>query len=116
MRQGTGFFGAPGKGDLELAAEVLGIRMAQQEVRKRLGVRRDVEGFGAADPGDRAARYVPYGIAASFPGRDPDGGVAAHEGGDVCDVDKVKLEILARSDVRDAVGIFLGKFGQGFEL
>ncbi len=34
----------------------------------------------------------------------------------IVDVDVVELKILARGDVGDAVGIFLGQIGHGFEL
>ena len=46
----------------------------------------------------------------------PDGGEPAHEGRRVVDVHVVKLDILARRDVRHAVGIFLGKIRQSFQL
>ena len=55
VRQRAGLFAAARKGDLELAPEVLRVGMAEQEIRQRLGVRRDVEGLrlGTRPPAGR---------------------------------------------------------------
>ena len=49
--QTTSVLGTPGKGDLEFAAEVLGILVTQEEVGQRAGIGRDVETFIAAPAG-----------------------------------------------------------------
>ena len=51
-------------------------------------------------------------VAASFLRRDADGGEPAHQRRRVVDMDEVKLKILARRHVGDAVGIFFGEIGQ----
>ena len=114
--QAAGFVAAAGERDLELAAEVLRVGVAEQEIRRRLGVGRDVERLRAADAGDRASRDVADRVAAGLAGGDADGGQAAHDGGRVFDVDEVELEVLARGDVGDRVGVFLGELGQHFQL
>ena len=83
---------------------------------ERLRVGRDVEGLGAADAGDRAGGDVAHAVAAGLARGDADGGQAAHEVGRVFDVDVVELDVLARGDVQDAVGVFLGQLGQHVEL
>ena len=90
--------------------------MAQQKFRQRARIRRDVEHFVLADAGVGAGRHVAHGISASLARGDAGGGEAAHQAGRVVDVDVVKLKILARGDVRDAVGIFLGQLRHGFQL
>ncbi len=81
-----------------------------------LGVRRRVEGFFMADARQRARRHVAHDVAASFLGRDADGGEPAHQRRGVVDVHIVKLKILARRHMGDAVGVLFGKIGQGLEL
>ena len=49
LRQAAGLAFAAGEGGLELAAEVLGVLVAEQELRAGLGVGGDVEGLAAAD-------------------------------------------------------------------
>ena len=63
-----------------------------------------------------AGGHIADAVAAGFAGSDIDGGQAAHESGCVVNVNEVELNILARGDVRDAVGIFFGQFGEDFEL
>ena len=90
--------------------------MAQQEFRERAGVGRHVERLVRADAGVGAGGHVAHGIAAGLARGDAGGGQAAHDAGRIFDVDVVKLEVLPRGDVGDAVGVFLGQFGQRFEL
>ena len=111
-----GFVRAAAEGGLELTAEILAIGMAQQEFRQRMGVRRHVERFVRADAGVGAGGHVAHGVAAGFARGDADGGQAPHHAGRVLDVHVVKLKVLARGDVGDAVGVFLGQFGHGFQL
>src|SRR6185436_20466242 len=69
--QAAGVLGAAGERDLELAAEALGVLVAQQELRARLRVGRDVERLRAADARERAAGHVPDRVAARLARRDP---------------------------------------------
>ena len=55
-------------------------------------------------------------VAARLARRNPDGGEPAHQRRRVVDVDVVKLNILARRDVGNAVGVFFGEIGQDFQL
>ena len=92
---------AAGEGDLELAPEVLAVRVAEQEAEERVRVGRDVEGLGVADAGQRAGGDVAHAVAAGLAGGDADRGQAAHQVGRVVDVDVVELDVLARGDVQD---------------
>ena len=99
--QAAGLVLAAGKGDLELAAEVLAVGVAQQEVHKRLSIGGYVEGLAAADAGERAGCDIADGIATGFTGGDAHRGKPAHEVGGILDVDEVDLEVLASGDVED---------------
>ena len=69
-----------------------------------------------ADAGERAGGDVAHGVAARFARGDADRRQPPHEGRRVFDVDEVELEVLARGDVRDAVGVLLGELGHDLEL
>src|ERR1017187_4172286 len=90
--------------------------MAKHEVRDGFGVRGNVESLFAADAGDRAGRHVANGIAAGFARGDANGRETPHQSRRVFNVDVVKLDILASSDVGDVVRIFFAKVGQHLEL
>ena len=87
--QTTGFGFATGEGWLELAAEVLDIVMAEQELGKGVSVRRCVEGLSLADTGQVAAGDVADGVAAGFASRYADGGQTPHQVRRVLDVHEV---------------------------
>ena len=72
LHQPAGIFAAAGKGDFELAAEILAVRMPQQKPIKRASVRRDIETFPGADSCQRTCRHIPHAIAAGLTGRDTD--------------------------------------------
>ena len=91
---------AAGKRDLHFASEVLSIGVAHQEFRASLRVRRRVERFFMADSRQRAGRNIAHHIAAGFARRNPDGGEPAHERRRIVDVHVVKLNVLARGDMR----------------
>ena len=116
VHQAAGVLPAAGERDLELAAEVLRVGMAEQEAHDRLRVGRDVEGLVAADAGERAGGDVAHRVAAGLAGGDADRGQAAHDVRRVLDVDEVELEVLPRGDVADAVGVLLGEVGQDVHL
>ena len=103
----AGVLPAAGERDLELAPEVLGIGVAEQEAHRGLGMRRDIEGLVAADPGDRARGHIADGVAARLAGRDTDRGEPPHQRRGVVDVDIVELDVLAGGDVAHAVAVFL---------
>ena len=67
-------------------------------------------------PAQRAGGHVAHGVAARLARGDADGGEAPHQRRRVVDVDEVELEVLARGDVDDAVGVLLGEVGQDLEL
>ena len=108
-RQAAGMLRAAAERRLEFPAEVLAIGMAQQEFRKRARIRRDVEHFVRADARVGASGDVAHGISASLARRDARGRQPPHHAGRVVNVNVVKLKILPRGHVRDAVGIFLGQ-------
>ncbi len=114
--QPAGLTVAAGEGHLELAPEVLGVVVPQQEVGDRVRVGRDVEGLGLAHAGQGAGGDVADGVAAGLAGGDPHRGQAAHEVRRVLDVDEVELEILAGRHVQDAVRVLLADLGQDIEL
>ena len=114
--QAAGVLRAAAERRLEFPAEILAIGMAQQKFGQRARVRRDVENFVLADAGIGAGRDVAHGISAGFARGDVRGGEAAHQAGRVVNLNVMKLKILARGDVRDAVGIFLGQLRHGFQL
>ena len=107
---------AAGERDLELAAEVHRVRVAEQVERDGLGVGRDVERFGVADAGQRAGGDVADAVAARFARRDADGREPAEDLRRVVDVDEVELDVLPRRDVADVVGILLGQVRQHAHL
>ena len=107
--ESAGVLSAAGERDLELAPEVLDIGVAEQEAHRRLGMRRDIEGLVAADPGDRAGGHVADGVAARFAGRDTGRGEPPHQRRGIVDVDIVELDVLAGGDVAHAVTVFLGQ-------
>ena len=107
---------AAGERDLELAAEILRVGMAEQKAHGRLRVGRDVERLVAAHAGERAGGDVAHRVAAGFARRDADRGQAPHDVRRVLDVDEVELEVLARGDVADAVGVLLGEVGEDVDL
>ena len=106
----------PLKDVLEFPAEILAVRMAQQKFGHGPGVRRDVEHFIRADPRIGASRDIAHRISAGFARGDVRGGQAAHQAGRIVDVHVVKLKVLPRGHVRDAVGVFLGQLRQRFQL
>ena len=97
VRHAAGVVLAARERDLELAAEVLRVVVAEQEERQRVRVGRDVERLRVADAGVRALRDVADGVAAGLARRDADGGQAAVHVGRVLDVHEVELDVLARS-------------------
>ena len=115
-RESAGMLRAAAEGRLEFPSEILGVRMAHQEFGQGAGVGRDVELFIRADARVGASRHVAHGISAGLARGDVRGGQAAHHAGRILDVDVVKLEILPRGHVRDAVGILLGQVRQRLEL
>jgi hypothetical protein len=116
LHQSAGLLLAARERGLELAPEVLDVRVAEQELHQRPGVGRHVEGLGPADARHGAAGHVSDRIAAGLPGRDADGGQAPHQVRRVLDVDVVELDVLTRGDVQDAVRVLLGERRELVEL
>ena len=107
---------AAGESDLEFAAEVLALGMAEQVVSRHLRVGRYVESLIAADAGDGAGGDIADGVAAGLARRDADRGQPPHRCGRVFDVDVVELKVLPRGDVGDAVGVLFRQLRQHLEL
>jgi hypothetical protein len=101
---------------LELAPEVLHVGMAEQEAHQRLRVRRDVERLGLAHARERARGDVAHRVAARLARGDADRREPPHQVGRVLDVDVVELDVLARGDVQDPVGVLLGQRREHVEL
>src|SRR5215831_13340119 len=95
---------------------MLDVGMSQQKAKHGLRVRRDVKNFVAASACKRAGGDVANGVAASLARSDADGGETAHDCGRVFDVYVVKLKVLARGDVGDAIRIFFSEISHRFEL
>ena len=83
---------------------------------KRAGIGSDVEGFIRADARVGAGRDVAHRVAAGFARGDARGGQRRISAGRIVDMNVVKLNILPRGHVRDAVRVFLGQLRQRFQL
>src|SRR5690606_12803736 len=115
-REPARFVGAARERHLELATEVLRLRMAEQEVRHGAGVRRDVEHLVVAHAGDVARGDVAHRVPAGFASRDAHLGEAPHQRGRVLEMDVVELHVLPRRDVQDVIGVLLGEIADRLEL
>ena len=114
--QAAGVVVAAAERDLELAPEVLDVRMPQEILRARVGVGRDVEALGAADARELARGHVAHAVAARLTRGDADGRQAAHHIRRVLDVDVVELDVLPRRDVEDAIRVLLRELRVDLEL
>ena len=114
--ESAGMAFAAGIGNLELAPEVLRIRMTQHEVRHGVSVGHDVERFVAAYARVGAARDVAHNVAASLARCDSDGRKPPHEVRRVIDVDEVALDILPRRHMEHSDRVLLRNIGQGSQL
>lgn len=83
--------------------------MAEQEVGERLGVGVTSKAWSRQTPLKGQAGDVADRVAAGFARGDAHGAQAAHDGGRIFDVDEVELDVLARGDVGDAVGVLFGR-------
>ena len=110
-------FGAASReSHLELTAEILAIRVAEQEICQRVGVRGDVERLRAADSGKWATRDVPDRVAAGFARRQAGRREIAHRQLDVVQLDEVELDVLPRGDVAELARVLLPRRRQRVEL
>ena len=116
LHQPAGGIFAARKSGLELAPEVLHIRVAEQKVHERRGVGRNIECLAAAHPRQRAGGDIAHRIAAGFAGGNAHRRQPPHQVRRVFNVDEVKLEILPRGHMQNLVRILLGQIGQGFQL
>ena len=107
---------AAGEGDLELAPEVLHVGMTEQKVGQSPRVGGDVERLRVAHAGHRAGGDVAHRVAARLTGGDADRGQPSHQVGRVHHVDEMELDVLARGDVADAVGVLLRQVRQHLDL
>src|SRR5581483_3914070 len=114
--QAAGMLRTAGKGKFELSPEILCVRMAEQELRRRFRIGSDVESFVAANASERAGGDVAHDIAARLARRDPDSGETPHQRRRVFDMDEVILDVLSRGDVRDSVGVFLREICERLHL
>ena len=71
-------FFAAGKGHLEFPSEILGVRMAQQELGARLGIRSHVKSLISAYPRDWACRHVTDPVATCLSRSDTNGSKPPH--------------------------------------
>src|SRR6266403_2218304 len=90
---------AAGECNLELARQVVKIRMPQQIARDAQSVRSDVKRFARANPGNGAGRHVAHRVAASLARGKARRGEAAHGGRHVFELHKVELNIFARGEM-----------------
>ncbi len=116
VRQAASVLRASAERGLELPAEVLAVRVAQEKLRQRAGIGRDVEHLVLADSRIRARRHVADRIAAGLAGRNTGSRKTAHQARSVVDVNVVELKILPRGHVRDVVGVLLRQLRHGLEL
>ena len=101
--QAASLLSAAGKGDLEFAAEILSVRMSQQETGAGFGIWGHVERFAVTDARQGAGRHIAHRVATGFPSRDSHRRQPSHQGGSVLNMDEVELEILPRGHVQDPV-------------
>ena len=114
--QPAGVLRAPAERGFELAAEVLHVRMAQQEARQGPRIRSHVKGLVRTNAGVGTRGNVAHRVAAGLARGDSHGGQAAHDSGCIFEMDEVQLEILSRGDVGDAVGVLLRQIRHHFQL
>ncbi len=116
VRQAAGLVLAAREGRLELATKILHVWVTEKELRKRLRVRRNIEGLGVADAGQGTGSHIAHGVPASLARRNAGGGKPAHEIDRIVDVDVVELHILSGRDVDDVIRIFFGQVGESIHL
>ncbi len=116
VRESAGMLRAAAERGFEFPAEALAVRVAEQESRKRPGVRGDIENLILANAGEGAGGNVSDRVPAGFARGDSCGGQAAHDRGRIVNVHVMKLNVLTSGDVSDSVGVLFRKFRQGFKL
>src|SRR5207245_6106001 len=89
---------AAGEGDLELARQIMKLRMPEQITRHAEGVARHVKHFARANAGQRAARDIAHRIAAGFARGQARLGEQPHYRGNVLELHEVELHIFARGN------------------
>src|SRR5262249_11228161 len=102
--QSARFMFAAAEGDLEFSAEILCIGMAQQVKRRRLRVRRHIEGLSSADARQRAGRHVANRISARLACGDSHRCQAIEDIRRIFDVNVMELNVLPRRNMADTVG------------
>ncbi len=102
--------------DLELARQALCVRVAQEEVGRRLGPRADVEHLERARAGEMATSHVADGVAACFAARQVDRRQQAQELGRLLELHEVHLHVLAGGEVRPAPRVLVGEVAEHLEL
>ena len=107
---------ASGEVDLELPWQPLAVRMAEQEVGRRLRPRRDVEDLLRARAGQMAAHDVAHGVAARLARRQADRGHEAQDLGRLLERDEVELHVLTRGEVTPTPGVVVGDVRERVEL
>ena len=98
------------EGNFKFAGQTLIERIPQEMERNGFRIGRHVEYFPLADAGQVAGRHVADRIGAGLSGGQPDLSQATHNSRHILQLDKMQLDILARSHMPDACGIALGQF------
>src|SRR5581483_10891748 len=107
---------ATGKRNLELAWQIVKIRMSQQKARHAECVGRYVECFPGANPRQRAGSDVAYRVTAGLPGSEAGIGEQPHHRGDILQPDEVELNVLARGQMATSGRVGIGDVRQHAQL
>src|SRR5215472_6079319 len=86
---------AAGKGDLELARQIVEVRMTQQVARNAQRVRSHVKCFSRTNAGNRASGHIAHGVAASFAGGQPAIRKQTHSRRHIFELYEMKLDVFA---------------------
>src|SRR5215472_980545 len=99
--------GAAGDGDFVLAREIVELGITGELLVERENERRNVCEFMFMNAGERAAGDVAGDVAASAGGGEAGGPEAIEDLGKIFDGHPVELDILADSDIGDAVAVLI---------
>jgi hypothetical protein len=102
--------------DLELARQPLRVRVAQEEVGRRLRPRADIEDLERARAGEMATRHVADGVPTRLAARQVDRSEQAQELRRLLELHEVHLHVLARGEVRPAARVLVGEVPEHLEL
>ncbi len=107
---------AAGEVDLELAGKALRIRVSQEQLRGRVGPRRDVDLLERARTGEVASDDVAHRVAARLAARQPDRSEQAQDLRRLLERDEMELHVLPGREVAPATRVRLADVAEHLEL